>query len=45
MAKSAYTVATGSGTTGEEKKLTLPEIAVGIDIGTSQCSVAVWNGS
>ncbi|RHN53301.1 putative Heat shock protein 70 family [Medicago truncatula] len=41
----AYTVASDSETTGEEKSSPLPEIAIGIDIGTSQCSVAVWNGS
>ncbi|KAI3459382.1 hypothetical protein Pfo_016045 [Paulownia fortunei] len=46
MAEAAYTVASDSETTGEEKSLSsLPEIAIGIDIGTSQCSVAVWNGS
>ncbi|XP_004511356.1 heat shock 70 kDa protein 8 [Cicer arietinum] len=45
MAEPAYTVASDSETTGEEKSLPLPEIAIGIDIGTSQCSVAVWNGS
>ncbi|KAL3507901.1 hypothetical protein ACH5RR_033283 [Cinchona calisaya] len=42
----AYTVASDSETTGEEKTSSpLLEIAVGIDIGTSQCSIAVWNGS
>uniref|UniRef100_A0A1J3FYV8 Heat shock 70 kDa protein 8 n=1 Tax=Noccaea caerulescens TaxID=107243 RepID=A0A1J3FYV8_NOCCA len=46
----AYTVASDSENTGEEKSSSsppssLPEIAVGIDIGTSQCSIAVWNGS
>ncbi|EXC17591.1 Heat shock 70 kDa protein 8 [Morus notabilis] len=46
MAEQAYTVASDSENTGEEKSSsTLPEIAIGIDIGTSQCSVAVWNGS
>ncbi|OIV94998.1 hypothetical protein TanjilG_22195 [Lupinus angustifolius] len=45
MAEPAYTVASDSETTGEEKSSTFPEIAIGIDIGTSQCSVAVWNGS
>ncbi|XP_045814265.1 heat shock 70 kDa protein 8 [Trifolium pratense] len=45
MGEPAYTVASDSETTGEEKTLPLPEIAIGIDIGTSQCSVAVWNGS
>jgi heat shock protein 4 len=46
MSEPAYTVASDSETTGEEKtSSTFPEIAIGIDIGTSQCSVAVWNGS
>ncbi|KNA11497.1 hypothetical protein SOVF_134690 [Spinacia oleracea] len=45
MAQQAYTVASDSETTGEEKVSAFPEIAIGIDIGTSQCSVAVWNGS
>lgn len=46
MAEPIYTVASDSETTGEEKTTsTFPEIAVGIDIGTSQCSIAVWNGS
>ncbi|KAF5182523.1 Heat shock protein [Thalictrum thalictroides] len=46
MAEPAYTVASDSETTGEDKPSpAYPEIAIGIDIGTSQCSVAVWNGS
>lgn len=45
MAQPAYTVASDSETTGEEKSSAFPEIAIGIDIGTSQCSVAFWNGS
>ncbi|XP_059294235.1 heat shock 70 kDa protein 8 [Lycium ferocissimum] len=46
MAEQAYTVVSDSETTGEEKTSpAFPEIAIGIDIGTSQCSVAVWNGS
>ncbi|KAM7462779.1 hypothetical protein LguiA_030900 [Lonicera macranthoides] len=46
MAEQAYTVASDGETIGEEKSSTAyPEIAIGIDIGTSQCSVAVWNGS
>ena len=44
MAEQAYTVASDS-ETGEEKSSAFPDIAIGIDIGTSQCSVAVWNGS
>ncbi|XVF28861.1 hypothetical protein REPUB_Repub15cG0068800 [Reevesia pubescens] len=46
MAEQAYTVASDSETTGEEKSSSaFPETAIGIDIGTSQCSVAIWNGS
>ncbi|CAN8315696.1 unnamed protein product [Cochlearia groenlandica] len=49
MAEQVYTVASDSENTGEEEKSSsspsLPEIALGIDIGTSQCSIAVWNGS
>ncbi|CAE6024782.1 unnamed protein product [Arabidopsis arenosa] len=48
MAEQEYTVASDSENTAEEKSSSspsLPEIAVGIDIGTSQCSIAVWNGS
>ncbi|CAA0374043.1 unnamed protein product [Arabidopsis thaliana] len=48
MAEAAYTVASDSENTGEEKSSSppsLPQIALGIDIGTSQCSIAVWNGS
>lgn len=46
MAEPAYTVASDSENTGEEKTSSaFPEIAIGVDIGTSQCSVAVWNGS
>ncbi|KAJ0092386.1 hypothetical protein Patl1_25381 [Pistacia atlantica] len=46
MAEPAYTVASDSETIGEEKSSSVfPEIAIGIDIGTSQCSVAFWNGS
>lgn len=46
MAEPAYTVASDSEPAGEEKSSSaFPEIAIGIDIGTSQCSVAIWNGS
>ncbi|KAM6545441.1 hypothetical protein CsatB_026177 [Cannabis sativa] len=46
MAEPAYTVVSDSENTGEEKSSSaFPEIAIGIDIGTSQCSVAFWNGS
>lgn len=45
MAEASYTVASDSEITGEDKSSACPEIAIGIDIGTSQCSVAVWNGS
>ncbi|KAI4342752.1 hypothetical protein MLD38_027337 [Melastoma candidum] len=46
MAQAAYTVASDSENTGEgNTSMTFPEIAIGIDVGTSHCSVAVWNGS
>lgn len=46
MADPTYTVASDSETTGDEKASSpFPELAIGIDIGTSQCSVAFWNGS
>lgn len=45
MAEAAYTVASDIETAGEEKSSDFPEIAIGIDVGTSQCSLAVWNGS
>ncbi|WCJ23751.1 Heat shock 70 kDa protein 8 [Euphorbia peplus] len=45
MDEPQYTVASDSETTGEEKSSSFPELAVGIDIGTSQCSIAVWNGT
>ncbi|XP_023527608.1 heat shock 70 kDa protein 8 isoform X1 [Cucurbita pepo subsp. pepo] len=46
MAEPIYTVASDSETTGEDRSASIfPEIDVGIDIGTSQCSIAVWNGS
>ncbi|KAK4855557.1 hypothetical protein QYF36_008482 [Acer negundo] len=46
MDEPAYTVVSDSETTGEEKSSSaFPEIAIGIDIGTSQCSIAIWNGS
>lgn len=46
MEEQAYTVASDSETPGGEKSsLTFPETAIGIDIGTSHCSMAVWNGS
>lgn len=43
----AYTVASDSETApaGEATSSAVPEIAIGIDIGTSQCSLAVWNSS
>uniref|UniRef100_A0A2P2MYZ9 Heat shock 70 kDa protein 8 n=1 Tax=Rhizophora mucronata TaxID=61149 RepID=A0A2P2MYZ9_RHIMU len=45
MAEPAYTVASDNETTGEEKSSSaFPDIAIGIDIGTSLCSVAIWNG-
>ncbi|KAK7366535.1 hypothetical protein VNO80_08528 [Phaseolus coccineus] len=45
MAEPAYIVTSDSETTGEEKSSTFSEIAIGIDLGTSQCRVAVWSGS
>ncbi|XP_074292237.1 heat shock 70 kDa protein 8 [Silene latifolia] len=45
MAEQAYTVASDSETTVEEKPSAFPDTAIGIDIGTSQCSVAIWSGS
>ncbi|KAI3979761.1 hypothetical protein MKX01_013856 [Papaver californicum] len=46
MAEQAYTVASDSETTGEDKPTSVyPELAIGINIGTSQCSIALWNGS
>lgn len=46
MAEQAYTVASDGETAGEEKTTSpFPEIAIGFDIGTSQCSAAIWNGS
>ncbi|KOM26581.1 hypothetical protein LR48_Vigan303s000300 [Vigna angularis] len=45
MAEPAYIVTSDSETTGEEKSSAFSEIAIGIDIGTSQCSVAMWSGS
>ncbi|KAF9677587.1 hypothetical protein SADUNF_Sadunf08G0123200 [Salix dunnii] len=46
MEEPQYTVTSDSETIGEEKSSSaFPETAIGIDFGTSQCSVAVWNGS
>ncbi|KAI3834577.1 hypothetical protein MKX03_009043 [Papaver bracteatum] len=45
MAEQACTVASDSETTGKDKPTSVyPELAIGIDIGTSQCSIALWNG-
>ncbi|XP_073134823.1 heat shock 70 kDa protein 8 [Henckelia pumila] len=45
MAELEYTVASDSDTTGDGKSSPpSPEVAIGIDIGTSQSSVAIWNG-
>ncbi|GER44684.1 heat shock 70 kDa protein [Striga asiatica] len=42
----AYTVASDSETIGDEKPSSLfPEIAIGIDIGTSHCRAAIWHDS
>ena len=46
MAEQPYTVASDSETTGEDKSQpSFPDVAIGIDIGTSKCSVAVWDGT
>ncbi|KAL5980864.1 hypothetical protein ACLOJK_028784 [Asimina triloba] len=46
MAEPAYTVVSDSEASGEEKQSpSFPEPAIGIDIGTSQCSIAIWTGS
>lgn len=46
MDEQEYTVQSDSDTFGEEKSVSaFPETAIGIDIGTSQCRIAVWNGS
>ncbi|KAE8793291.1 78 kDa glucose-regulated protein-like protein [Hordeum vulgare] len=45
MAEQFYTVASDSETTGDDKaQQSFPDVAIGIDIGTSRCSVAIWNG-
>ncbi|KAH7665669.1 Heat shock protein 70 family protein [Dioscorea alata] len=45
MAEQFYTVASDSETPADDRQQpSLPDIAIGIDIGTSQCSIAVWNG-
>lgn len=46
MVEPIYTVASDSETTGDDKnQASFPDLAIGVDIGTSQCSVAIWNGS
>ncbi|CAA6659110.1 unnamed protein product [Spirodela intermedia] len=45
MAEQSYTVASDSETSYGDKPSPFPDVALGIDIGTSQCSVAIWNGS
>ncbi|KAG8074072.1 hypothetical protein GUJ93_ZPchr0006g44279 [Zizania palustris] len=45
MSEQVNIVASDSETTGEDKsQLSFPDVAIGIDIGTSNCSVAVWTG-
>jgi heat shock protein 4 len=45
MAEQFYTVTSDSENTGEDQaQQSFPDVAIGIDIGTSRCSVAVWNG-
>ncbi|MQM07253.1 hypothetical protein Taro_040091 [Colocasia esculenta] len=45
MAEQPYTVASDSETSHDDKQSSFPDLALGIDIGTSKCSVAIWNGS
>ncbi|XP_078430791.1 heat-shock protein 70T-2 isoform X2 [Wolffia australiana] len=45
MAEQAYTVASDSEASYGEQPSPFPDVALGIDIGTSQCGVAIWNGS
>ncbi|KAG9456427.1 hypothetical protein H6P81_000935 [Aristolochia fimbriata] len=46
MAEPVYTVASDSETSQEDKRMpNFSEPALGIDLGTSQCSIAIWNGS
>ncbi|KAJ0982294.1 hypothetical protein J5N97_010549 [Dioscorea zingiberensis] len=43
MAEYHYTVASDSETSVEDKQQSSLDIAIGIDIGTSHCRIAVWN--
>uniref|UniRef100_A0A5K1EMB4 Heat shock 70 kDa protein 8 n=1 Tax=Nymphaea colorata TaxID=210225 RepID=A0A5K1EMB4_9MAGN len=46
MSQQAYTVASDSETTGDDRHFSAAfEPAIGLDIGTSRCSVAVWDGA
>ncbi|KAK8948919.1 Heat shock 70 kDa protein 8 [Platanthera zijinensis] len=46
MADEIYTVAYDSETSADERAKPVPaDIAIGIDIGTSKCSFAIWNGA
>ncbi|PNX66168.1 hypothetical protein L195_g054942, partial [Trifolium pratense] len=45
MAEPALSAESCTGNTEEESSSLPPEIAIGIDIGTTPCGVSVWNGS
>lgn len=46
MGEPIYTVASDSENTREvDQQFPFSDVAIGIDIGTSKCSVAIWNGS
>lgn len=46
MAEELYTVAYDSETSADERAKPVPtDIAIGIDIGTSKCSFAIWKGA
>ncbi|CAL9088520.1 unnamed protein product [Musa acuminata var. zebrina] len=46
MAEQPYTVASDSETTGDDKSQSaFHDLAIGIEVGTSKCSIAVWNGA
>ncbi|KAK1259630.1 Heat shock 70 kDa protein 8 [Acorus gramineus] len=45
MEKQEYTVVSDSETSEDKHLSAFPDSAIGIDIGTSQCSIAFWNGS
>ncbi|KAJ8459607.1 hypothetical protein OPV22_032533 [Ensete ventricosum] len=46
MAEQPYMVASDSETTGDDKSQSaFHDLAIGIEVGTSKCSIAVWNGA